>query len=283
MIKFKTQKIQNPIKVENEDLSSIKFLGKKKIRFEIEKEPDTIKDNKIPQKFIFINYLKGHWSSEENKRFIEAIVKYGTNWEKVHNEVKTRSQIQIRSHAQKFYLRLKKCKNEELGINFTSNTIRSIKDMIKHIQSVNSDYDIVKIFLNLPKLCEIQNKTESDIEKICNIDLYENLFKDKDDKNDLINRFINGPFLTHNINNNYNLILYSYYINSVNNYLNFLIVNHLNIAKINNNGINLLLNNYLQNLNNYQINNLQNNSLNNKILINSLNNNNSNLNSNIES
>ena len=40
--------------------------------------------------------------------FIEGILKFGNDWKKVQNIIKTRSSTQARSHAQKFFLKLKK-------------------------------------------------------------------------------------------------------------------------------------------------------------------------------
>ena len=53
-------------------------------------------------------YNSGRWSEEEHKRFLEGILTYGNEWKKVQNVIKTRSSTQARSHAQKFFLRIKK-------------------------------------------------------------------------------------------------------------------------------------------------------------------------------
>lgn len=50
----------------------------------------------------------GRWTKEEHQRFVEAIKIYGKSWKKVEEFVGTRSGAQIRSHAQKFFLRLEK-------------------------------------------------------------------------------------------------------------------------------------------------------------------------------
>jgi len=50
----------------------------------------------------------GRWTKEEHQRFVEAIKVHGKNWKKVEESVGTRTGAQIRSHAQKFFLKLEK-------------------------------------------------------------------------------------------------------------------------------------------------------------------------------
>ena len=50
----------------------------------------------------------GRWSEEEHQKFIEGILEYGNEWKKVQKIIKTRTSTQARSHAQKFFLRIKK-------------------------------------------------------------------------------------------------------------------------------------------------------------------------------
>ena len=50
----------------------------------------------------------GRWTRDEHKKFIEAIIKFGNNWKEVQDYVKTRTSTQARSHAQKFFEKIKK-------------------------------------------------------------------------------------------------------------------------------------------------------------------------------
>ena len=54
----------------------------------------------------------GRWTAEEHQMFLEAINQFGREWDKVQAVVKTRSLAQVRSHAQKYFLKLSK--NEEM-------------------------------------------------------------------------------------------------------------------------------------------------------------------------
>lgn len=52
--------------------------------------------------------LNGKWSTEEHKRFLEALAQYGNTWKMIAKKVGTRNRAQIRSHAQKHFLKEKK-------------------------------------------------------------------------------------------------------------------------------------------------------------------------------
>ena len=67
----------------------------------LQEESDTKIHLKVPKE----NY--GRWSKEEHQLFVEGIKRFGKNWKAIENHLKTRSRPQIRSHAQKFFKRLK--------------------------------------------------------------------------------------------------------------------------------------------------------------------------------
>ena len=289
MVKFKTKKlkpkqkiakpkikvepkIEEEPKIEKKNIFFIYHQEKKKNRFKLEKESDQEDQKKKRVKFVVSNLELGRWSYEEHKRFVRSIVKYPNDWEKITKDVKTRSDVQIRSHCQKFFKKLKKCKSDQLGIDFTSDTIHSIKDMIDHVNSVNNNYDIIKIFLHLPKLCEIRETIKYDSEdEENNFDKYENdlINKNKNKKN------TKSPPQIQNINKNFNLnnILFINYLNNINNNVNSFILNYIVNQNGVNNGLNPILSNYTENLhnNNNNNNNLSYYILNNNILFNSLN------------
>lgn len=51
----------------------------------------------------------GKWEESENQRYLEALKRYGKNWDKIQNYVKTRDSLHIRSHSQKLMKRLRNC------------------------------------------------------------------------------------------------------------------------------------------------------------------------------
>ena len=90
-------------------------------------------------------FNSGKWTDEEQENFIEGILKYGTEWKKVQQMIKTRSSDQARSHGQKFFIRIKKLlKNEEENSNLNSKekTIDNILYQVlpkKYIKKLNKN------------------------------------------------------------------------------------------------------------------------------------------------
>lgn len=77
----------------------------------------------------------GRWTEEEHSKFLKGILEYGNEWKMVQKIIKTRSSTQARSHAQKFFLKIKKCIksqkmqfNEENLLNYISNSNKDFND-----------------------------------------------------------------------------------------------------------------------------------------------------------
>ena len=259
------EKINSKNLEESKNENHLKLLGKKTIHFTVEKYPNY---NKKPSTINLPeeNLNEGRWSYIEQIKFIKALSKDGPNWKKIGETINFRTLSQIRSHAQKFFLRLKRCKNNELGIDFTSNSIKSFKDMINHIKLVNSNYDINNVFLylsdiNQQSLDELTKKTKEDelsrfIAAIVCCP-HNELTSKKNDFNVQNKKIMtntnsqsfekdNNKFDSNNLNN----ILLLDNLNNMNNNLNVFILNYLNKSKKTNNLINKLYNIYLENINN---------------------------------
>ena len=110
----------------------------------------------------------GRWTEEEHSKFLKGILEYGNEWKMVQKIIKTRTSTQARSHAQKFFLKIKKIIksqkmqfNEENLLNYISNSIKNFNDG----QSVTEDQR--KRLLNVIIL-NFQNFGKDEI-KSCNM------------------------------------------------------------------------------------------------------------------
>ena len=50
----------------------------------------------------------GRWTREEHLAFVKGLELYGKGWKKIASLIKTRTVVQIRTHAQKYFLKLTK-------------------------------------------------------------------------------------------------------------------------------------------------------------------------------
>ena len=82
---------------------NIKFISRKEetpsMSFLKKKITSKLDDNK--------NLNGGRWNKDEQFRFAEAVLKYGNDWKQIQSHVYSRNMTQVRSHAQKFLMKLK--------------------------------------------------------------------------------------------------------------------------------------------------------------------------------
>ena len=245
-----------------------KFISLKKPYFKVDKKPESYKKKYLHDP----NINDGRWTEEERDKFLQGITLYGINWRKVKNLIPTRTAVQVRSHAQKFYQRMKLCKDKNLGIDFTLNSIYNVKDMINQIKSKYPNYNIFFILKKLSYGC-FNRRFSKKMKKIKNYryNIYNNNTS-KNDNKELINE--NNNYINNNIilnqnnmkfleNNKYNKTINDNYNNNCehNNNNEFKTVNILDNDIINNNSsilpnLSNILNNSLNiNLNNCVLNN----------------------------
>ena len=270
--------IKNP----EQNLTSKFLLNKKTNLFKVETfEEYFSNESKAPN--------SGRWTLKEHILFLQALEKFGVNWKRIGKVIQTRTANQIRSHCQKFVIKLKNCKDEELGIDFTLDNIHNMDDIINHIRSVNKNFDVVNILLymsgkylsninsrnlnKIKKIVDVNNIFEQDIKNNINDEINFNEILGLNQGNRLIEEKRYNPQLinykldnnNNNINNSFkqNMNFFNNNMYNLNhNYINNPIIMNL-VYNINNN-INLCGN--IQNLNNFNIyNGNQDNSLNNKI------------------
>ena len=70
------------------------------------------------------NINGGRWNKDEQFRFAEAVLKSANDWKQIQNHVFSRNMTQVRSHAQKFLMKLKETKfmlkqNIDLNLSWT--------------------------------------------------------------------------------------------------------------------------------------------------------------------
>jgi len=90
-------KIKQPIKfiLTKQPTPTVNLLQKKTLS----KPNDSCSESENPN--------NGRWTKEEQKRFAEAVLKFGNDWKKIQNHISSRNLTQVRSHAQKFLMKLK--------------------------------------------------------------------------------------------------------------------------------------------------------------------------------
>ena len=76
----------------------------------------------------------GLWDKSEHNKYIEALYIYNCDWFKVSKYIGNRTYKQIISHSQKFFLRIKNFKDDELGLDFTSIFVKSLKQIVDMIK-----------------------------------------------------------------------------------------------------------------------------------------------------
>jgi SHAQKYF class myb-like DNA-binding protein len=84
-------------------------------------------------------YTSGRWHLDEHKKFIEAIIKYGNDWKEVQKYIGTRSSSQARSHAQKFFIKLKQDQAKSKLSNMIDYSNSSIRTFHEALQSLPPD------------------------------------------------------------------------------------------------------------------------------------------------
>ena len=113
-----------------------KLLKKKRFKVRTKKEEGDKETSNICLRY-------GYWSKLDHTKFIEALYLYENDWTRIQEYVNDRTDKQVYSHAQKFFLKLKTFKDEKLGLDFTSSNVKCLDDiiyLIKQKESISGNY-----------------------------------------------------------------------------------------------------------------------------------------------
>lgn len=153
----------------------------------------------------------GRWNKEEQNRFAEAVLKFGNDWKKIQNYVFSRNITQIRSHAQKFLMKLKENKFVK-DKGFVNNL--SWTKVMNYLNKTLSYDELKELLFSVEKLGEKKNGKKN----------YKNLKKiKKNNKNKEKTEYSMNDSPTNSISetNNNNSYYLEYDKDGNNNYNNF--------------------------------------------------------------
>ena len=116
MFKISPTLFQKKSNLENENYSissEEKIKKRKKLKnpkFLILLEEEKLNLNKKKKREIncLNDSSNGRWTKEEHNKFIEGIIKFGSDWKKIEKYLTSRTSTQARSHAQKFLVKFLK-------------------------------------------------------------------------------------------------------------------------------------------------------------------------------
>ena len=128
---------------------SKKDISSKQIKFVLTKEESPLINLLQKKTFPKNNEYKnkdnnsngGRWNKDEQKRFAEAVLKFGNDWRKIQNHIFSRNITQVRSHAQKFLMKLKEndlVKNKGLDLTMSwTKTMNYLKIILNYEELKN--------------------------------------------------------------------------------------------------------------------------------------------------
>ena len=238
---------------------------KKKIKFQIYNKNESSNQPKIM--FLTKKIIRDgrRWSKKEKFKFLEGFYKFGFDWKKINKNISSRTGIQVRSHAQKFLLSLRKFKDDSLGIDFTNDVYDDRKKLLNKIREIINNNEKGNMLMVLTNKLSKKNLLK---ERINHEDDWYNLniihnkdFSEiKEEKSEIseeknINKILDNNIFVYKSNFNYNINDFNDNLKTntfVNNYIEYNdssidksdigFNDSLIINKINYNNIDLLVN-----------------------------------------
>ena len=140
----------------------------------------------------------GRWSEKEKKLFLEGFFQYINNWKKLNEIIKSRSTIQLRSHAQKVLMKIKNIIKNFQNIHYVKNKLgdffqEELKEKYNPIYLNKFTLYIIKIFSPKKSYLSTQNLYNLNINRkdYLNNNNYSDNFKNKEEKNKKNSLYIN--------------------------------------------------------------------------------------------
>ena len=217
----------------------------------------------------------------------------GINWKQIKALIPTKITAEIKSFAKYFFYKMKSCKDDNLGIDFTSNSINNLKDMLFQIKSKYPNIiDCISILKKLTnKYVKIRKYNKKILKKNMKNGEKNELNKLKEEKHNYINNNLFSNLNSHylndicknrinhqdsnnindNVSNDNKIIVFNTNVVD-NNFINQNINNCINLLNnfLNCNIENLLLSEYISDLNGKLLNHYKLLNINNNIYINYL-------------
>lgn len=81
----------------------------------------------------------GRWTHEEHMLFLDGLRLYGKAWKKISKLVKTRSLVQIRSHAQKYFQKLQQASDAGQATQDDELLMDGKRMSISHVNKVGTN------------------------------------------------------------------------------------------------------------------------------------------------
>lgn len=131
------------------------FPNKKIVNIKLKQNKSNITNENDSNK----DYSTGRWGKDEHQRFIDGIIKFGNNWRLVQKYIGTRTGTQIRSHAQKFFEKLKRSKIFKKGeYDLSKNSLKLLYEIISNLSEKHQEQATKKLY-SLPY--EINSKSNN--------------------------------------------------------------------------------------------------------------------------
>ena len=189
---------------------------KKKIKFQIYNTSES--SNQPKMMFLTKKIIRdgGRWSKKEKFKFLEGFYKFGFDWKKISKNISSRTGIQVRSHAQKFLLGLRKFKDDSLGIDFTNDVYDDRGKLLNKIREIinnNEKGNMLMVLTNKLSKKNLSKKRINHEDDWYNLNIIQNndFSEIKEEKSEISEeKNINNKILDNNIfvyksNFNYNI------------------------------------------------------------------------------